>query len=185
MIRNVLKIFVIIMAVCVVMILTAVLHSKSLDKQISKLEEQRTELQTIANDVIAESRHIDSQSQSDIKLLEEVFSNMFTFYNEDDFDAACEYARRHGVPELFVSSFYDKSELGSMYADAMLDILCHYESADIYLLNRNDEAAYYYADVTLNMVSYDSTFNLGIFVSLKNDGVETERITSMLYYYAT
>lgn len=181
--KNVLKIVCIIAALAAVIAVSAVLRSKSLDRKIAELTIERDDLQIVANDMIADSHRTDKQSAEDIQLLEGVFRNMFTFYNMEEFDAARDFAVRYNVPEIFVESFYSKSELSNMYAESMLEILCRYDSSDIYLLKRDGDTAYYYADVTLNMVKYSGSFDLGIFVSVKSYGDETERITSMLYYY--
>lgn len=183
--KNILKIlcipviFVVIIAVC------AVLHNKSLEKTINELTVKRDELQIIADEMIADSHRIDAQSIEDIQLLDGVFSKMFTFYNMEEFDAARDFAVEYNIPEVFVDAFYNKKELANMYTDSMLEILCRYDSSDIYLLKREDDTAYYYATVTLNTVKYSGSFDLAIFVSVKSYGDERERITSMLYYYIT
>lgn len=181
--KNILKIVFIIIGLVVFITISAFLHGRSLDNQIEAYEIRNSQLKKTADSLIADSHRTDEQSEEDIQLLDGVFQKMFTFYNITEFDEARDFAVRYNVPDIFVESFYNKSELSSMYADSMLDVLCKYKSADFYLLKRDGDTAYYYADVALSLVKFSGSFDLGIFVSVKSCGDETERITSMIYYY--
>ena len=68
-----------------------------------------------------------------------------------------------------------------MYADTMLDIVCRYDSADIYLLDRDENTSYYYVNMKLNMVKVSGDIELSFFVTMDNKAI-TERFLSVIYY---
>lgn len=160
-----------------------VIQNKIYDDRISSLALVRDEKQNIAHDLIQKALHTDTQSSIDKQFLNQVFRDIFTFYDMDGFYQARNAAVEYGMPSDFVNSFYDTSELDNQYAESMIDVICQYDSADFYLLDRSDDIGYYYVTVKLDTVKYTSgRFELGFFIDLKSSGNEFDRFESVIYY---
>lgn len=153
------------------------------DTQIKELESVVEHKQVVADKLINDTYRVDAQSASDIELMMAMFDKLFTFYDINEFKKAKAYAVESGLPANFVNNFYSTAELSGMYADAMLDVICQFDSADIYLLDRDDNIGYYYVVVNLDTVRYaNSRFQLAFFITMDSLAYETERFVSMLYY---
>ena len=101
----------------------------------------------------------------------------------EGFEKARSIAIDYNLPTSFVNSFYDTSELSGIYAESMLDIVCKYNSAEIYFLDREEDVGYYYATVKLDTVKYvNSQIEFGFFIAIQDHGDEFERIKSLIYY---
>lgn len=180
---KVFRMLIVLIPICVILFGGIAIRSVLLDKQIASLEGTCEVKQSVIDKLMAQAFHTDEQSVSDKKYMETAFSRIFTFYNMDEFDAARDRAIGYGLPKDFVNCFYDKSEMSSIYAESMLDVMCKFKSADFYLLDRDETTAYYYADVKLDTVKYsDSVIELGFFIALRNEGIDTERFASVVYY---
>ena len=173
---------------CVVAVISAlsflgsVLYEKQLDNKIGQLEAACEQKRAVVNSMIAAAYHTDEQSEDECEILEKIFENIFTFYDMEDFNAAREAAVSYGLPDDFVNAFYSKDELSNMCAESMIDVMCRYDSSEIYLLDRSDNIGYYYAVVTLNPVKYGGQFFIGVFVSLETNSDDSKRIASFVYY---
>lgn len=180
---KILKIIIVIFAVTAVFLVSYIIRSRVLDNKIKTLNDTYTAKQAIADNMAAEINAADSRSEYDRYFLETMFSELFTFYNLDDFKKAKENAGYYGLSDDFISSFYDMTELtDNGYAESMLDILCEYESSKLYLINRKDNIGYYVATVTLGTVKYNSNFDIVLFIALADSGGEHERVKSIIYY---
>ncbi len=182
--KRVLEIIVFITVVCAVMSAGFFIRNLLLDRKIEQLETTlATNNETIKSYAYDNARKTDLQSETDIKFMQYVFDEIFTFYDIEDFKRARNNALAYGFPESFVNNFYDMSELASsMYTEAMLDIMCKYESSEFYLLDRYDGVGYYFGVITLNTVKYNTSFPIAVFVSISDSGDETERMQSIVYY---
>ena len=161
----------------------AVIQNKMYDNRIAELETIRNSKQTVADEMIEQAYRTDSQSKVDKNFMNEVFEQIFTFYDYDGFIKARDIAVSYNLPSDFINRFYDTSELTSLYAESMLDIICQYNSADIYLLERSDDVGYYYVTVNLDTVKYSSNrIRLGFFVAMQDHGSELDRFKSIIYY---
>lgn len=180
---KILKIMFVIALLVSVSFLGSFFYERSCDAKIAKLQTICEYKQRTVDALIADAYKTDKQSEIDECYMDAVFDDVFTFYSRDDFDKARSSALEWGLPVSFVNRFYDTAELTGMYADSMLDIMCKYDSADFYLLDRKDDIGYYFAVVKLDTVKYsNSRFELGFFIAIKNHGVETERFSSVVYY---
>lgn len=174
------KIIIFIVAV-IVLVSCFLLQHLIFDNKIEQLTAIRDMKQTVVQDYASDVYQTDTQSVADKQLLTSVFEKAFTFYNMDDFEAARAFAVSCNLPADFIECFYDTAELSDIYAQSMLDIICKYDSSDIYLLDRADGVAYYYAVVTLDTVKYtNGTFKLAFFIALRDD--LTDRFASFVYY---
>lgn len=153
----------------------------SYDNQIRKLKTVLGEKQAVATELKEQAFALDEQSVADKEYMEIVFGQIFTFYDLDGFKRARNLAADFGMPADFINSFYDMSVLDDIYADTMLDIVCRYDSADIYLLDRDDDTSYYYVNMTLNMVKVSGDIKMSFFVTMDNKAT-TERFLSVIYY---
>lgn len=153
----------------------------SYDSQIRELKTVLDKKQTIAAELKERAFASDEQSVKDKEYMEIVFGQIFTFYDLDGFKRARNLAADCGMPADFINSFYDTSVLDDMYADTMLDIVCRYNSADIYLLDRDENTSYYYVNMKLNMVKVSGDIELSFFVTMDNKAT-TERFLSVIYY---
>lgn len=181
--KKLLKIFIVIFAVTAVFFVSFVIRNRVLDNKIKKLTDTYNNRQVTADSMAAEINMTDAHSEHDRAFLEMMFSEIFTFYDADGFEEARQSAGYYNLPADFIDRFYDTSELrDSGYAEAMLDILCQYDSSKLYLINRKDNIGYYVASVTLNTVKYDSSFDIVLFIALADSGDEGERVKSIVYY---
>jgi len=155
------------------------------DNEISKLENDIAHKQQVVDEKIGSMIKTDKQIKTDIDFLNYVFENIFTFYNLDEFKEAKETAVSCGLPDAFVERFFSESEFSNMYADAMLDVMCKYDYADIYLLEKADGMSYYYATVKLDMVKYNRSFELAFFITLQDSETNSDRFVSVIYYGIT
>lgn len=159
------------------------IQSAIYDNKIVSLQRQLDKKQAIANDLIAKSRRTDAQSVTDKKIINGIFERIFTFYDLEGFEKARNIAVDYNLSTDFVNSFYDTSELSGVYAESMLDIVCKYNSAEIYFLDREEDVGYYYATVKLDTVKYvNSQIEFGFFIAIQDHGDESERIKSLIYY---
>ncbi len=153
------------------------------DNQIAELTAVTEHKQAVADKLIADTHRVDAQGIADAELMIALFDKIFTFYDIEEFEQARAYAVESGLPASFVNNFYSTAELSGMYADAMLDVICKFDSADIYLLDRDGSIGYYYVVVNLDTVKYvNSRFRLAFFITMDSLATETERFVSMLYY---
>lgn len=181
---KILKVIIVIAVISIASIIGFFIRNAYLDKQIAILENECLQKQAIAESMLTEINLTDEQSVQDKEFLETMFNEIFTFYDMDGFDNARINAVCYGLPQRFIDRFYDTSELSSsLYAEAMLDVMCKYDSSSLYLLDRDDDTGYYLAKVTLDSVKYNSSFEIAIFVSLAESGDENQRIRAMTYYY--
>lgn len=153
----------------------------SYDNQIRKLKTVLDEKQAVATELKEQAFALDEQSVADKEHMEAVFGQIFTFYDLDGFKRARNLAADFGLPADFINGFYDMSVLDDIYADTMLDIVCRYDSADIYLLDRDNDTSYYYVNMTLNMVKVSGDIKMSFFVTMDNKAT-TERFLSVIYY---
>lgn len=151
------------------------------DAKIDKLTAECDKKQNIAAEMKQAAELADEQSMKDKAYIDAVFKQIFTFYNLDGFKQARNTAVDYDLPTDFINRFYDATTLSDMYADTMLDVMCEYDSSNIYLLDRDDDFSYYYADVCLNMVKFSGTISLSFFITTDND-VNAERFASIIYF---
>ncbi len=181
--KKFLKILVIAAIVLTVSFGGVLIQSAIYDNKIVLLQRQLDKKQIIADDLIAKSRRTDTQSVTDKKIISGIFERIFTFYDLEGFEKARSIAVDYNLPTAFVNSFYDTSELSGIYAESMLDIVCKYNSAEIYFLDREEDVGYYYATVKLDTVKYvNSQIEFGFFIAIQDHGDESERIKSLIYY---
>jgi hypothetical protein len=181
--KKFLKILVIAAIVLTVSFGGVLIQSAIYDNKIVLLQRQLDKKQIIADDLIAKSRRTDTQSVTDKKIISGIFERIFTFYDLEGFEKARSIAIDYNLPTSFVNSFYDTSELSGIYAESMLDIVCKYNSAEIYFLDREEDVVYYYATVKLDTVKYvNSQIEFGFFIAIQDHGDEFERIKSLIYY---
>ncbi len=175
-----------IIAIAVVGVIFAVgfgIRFMFLDREIDRLNNELAQRTIVMTNMQSTAGLTDLQFEADKKFLDEMFGDIFTFHNENEFDGAKQNAETYALPSNFISVFYDKTELtDNIYGDAMLDILCEYSSSDLYLLDRQDNIGYYYAVVTLDTVKYNSDFRLGLFISLADSGDICDRVGSLVCY---
>lgn len=149
--------------------------------KIENLTAERDKKQNIVVEMKQAAELADEQSTKDKAYIDAVFKQIFTFYNRDGFKHARNTAVDYGLPADFINRFYDAETLSDMYADTMLDVMCEYDSSNIYLLDRDDDFSYYYADVRLNMVKFSGTISLSFFITIDNDA-NAERFASIIYF---
>lgn len=158
------------------------INKKYLDDQIKSLEAQRDNLQVTYNTLLMQEDFTDVYYAKDKAFLDEMFDDIFTFYDEDEFYGAREQAKAYGLPDGFIDLFYDTTELTGAFVN-MLDIICQYNSSDLYLLDRQDGIGYYVAIVDLDMVKYQESIQIGIFIALsEDDNSDFGRVKSMIYF---
>lgn len=158
------------------------ISKRQLDKQIKSLEAQRDDLQVTYNTLLMQEDLTDIYYANDKAFLDRMFDDIFTFYDENGFYGAREQAKAYGLPEGFIDLFYDTTELTGAFTN-MLDIICQYNSSDLYLLDRQDGIGYYVAIVDLDMVKYQESIQIGIFIALsEDDNSDFGRVKSMIYY---
>lgn len=181
--KKFLKILVIAAIVLTASLGGVLIQSAIYDNKIVLLQRQLDKKQIIADDLIAKSRRTDTQSVTDKKIISGIFERIFTFYDLEGFEKARSIAVDYNLSTAFVNSFYDTSELSGIYAESMLDIVCKYNSAEIYFLDREEDIGYYYATVKLDTVKYvNSQIEFGFFIAIQDHGDESERIKSLIYY---
>lgn len=182
--KRILKVVLVVAIIYGIFISGFFIRNLLLHREIERLENiVSTNEETIRQYAFANGDRTDEQSKTDIKFMQYVFNEIFTFYDLEDFKRAKKNATEYGLPESFVESFYDTSELSSsVYSEAMLDVMCKYESSDFYLLERSEGIGYYFGLIELNTVKYNTTFSIAVFVSIRDSGDETERIQSIVYY---
>lgn len=180
---KILKIFIVIFAITIASFIGFGIRSRILDNKIKSLTNTYNIRQATVDNIYAEINISDAQSERDRAFLEMMFSEIFTFYDIDDFKAAKDNAKHYGLSDDFINRFYDMGELNdSAYAEAMLDVLCKYESSDLYLIERRDNIGYYIAVVTLDTVKYNNSFDIVLFLTLADSGEENDRVKSIIYY---
>lgn len=179
--RSLIYTIVIIFAV-ILFAVSMILQGRSYDKQIEQLSETYAEKQQEADNLVQNVDIVDEQLQKDKAFLEIMFDEIFTFHDIDEFDGAMQNAMTYNLSDRFIANFYDKSELNGGYADALLDVLCEYDSSELYLLERSNNIGYYVADVTLDTVKYNSSFRIILFIAIADSGDVNERIQSIIYY---
>ena len=180
---KILKIFIVIFAITIMSFIGFGIRNRILDNKIKSLTNTYNTKQATADSIYSEINISDAQSESDLVFLELMFSEIFTFYDLDDFKDAKENAKQYGLSDDFVDRFYDMSELNeSAYAESMLDVLCKYSSSDLYLIERRGNIGYYIAVVTLDTVKYNNSFDIVLFLTLTDSGEENERVRSIIYY---
>lgn len=181
--KKVLSVIVVIVIIVALCFGGAMVQTRIYDDRISVLTSLRDDKQSVVDDMIKTAYHADTQNETDVKYMNGVFDRIFSFYDIDSFKKAKAVAVDYGMPTDFVNSFYDTTELSSMYAEAMLDIICQYSSADFYLLDRSEDIGYYYVTVKLDTVKYSSgRIELGFFIALQDHGADDEKFKSVIYY---
>lgn len=181
--KQFLKIGIVIFLLTIGSFLGMFLRLKLLDDQIKSLQDKHERIQEIADELVSAALHTDSQSKTDITYMNTVFEHIFTFYDLDGFEKAKQEAIEYGLPVSFVNRFYDTAELTGAYAEAMLDVMCKYNSADFYLLDRQGDEGIYYAVVVFDTVKYsNSQFKIAFFIGLKDHGSEVDRFTFVDYF---
>ena len=175
------RIFVCIIVTAAIFVGGYVIKLNLYDERIADLTTIRSNKQSVADSLKERAQVIDEQSKTDKAYIESVFGQIFTFYDLDGFKRARNLAADNAMPADFINSFYDMTTLSDIYADEMLDIVCRYDSADIYLLDRDEHMSYYYADVKLSLVKYSGTIELSFFITVNNDA-GADKFASIIYY---
>lgn len=175
------RIFVYILVTAAIFVGGYVIKLNLYDESIAALTSVRDDKQSVVNDLKEQAQVIDEQSKADKTYIESVFGQIFTFYDLDGFKRARNLAADNAMPADFINSFYDMTTLSDIYADEMLDVVCKYDSADIYLLDRDEHMSYYYANVRLSLVKYRGTIELSFFITVNNDA-GADKFESVIYY---
>lgn len=152
-----------------------------LNNKIAILEDEYRRKQAIADSMKRSIDVSDSHSEQDRIFLENMFGEIFTFYDISEFRDAKVNAKSYNLPEAFIARLYDTTELSSSaYAESMIEVMCKYDSSDLYLLGRSNDIGYYVAIVNLKTVN--SSFRLALFITLADSGDLNERVKSIVYY---
>lgn len=175
------RLIVIIVSVIVLGIVCYFIQTNSYDSQIAELKAVLDAKQTVAAELKEKAFAADEQSVKDKAYMEAVFGQIFTFYDLDGFKRARNLAADCAMPVDFINSFYDMTTLDDIYADTMLDIVCRYDSADIFLLDRDENVSYYYVNMRLSMVEVSGNIEMSFFITMDNKAT-TERFLSVIYY---
>ena len=183
--KPILKIIIVIFSITIFSLTGFGIRNIVLNKKIKALETEYSKNCTIADGMAAEIDASDSKSEQDRAFLNNMFDEIFTFSDISGFKDAKVNAKSYNLSEDFIDRLYDMSEYtSSAYAEAMLSVMCQYDSADLYLLGRNGDTGYYVADVSLKTVKYTSEFRLILFITLADSGDLNERVKSIVYYNA-
>lgn len=179
--KKIIKVVIVILALTIFSVAGFGIRSVILDNNIKALESEYSRLQAITDNLRREIDASDSRSSQDKIFLDNMFGEIFTFYDINEFRDAKVNAKSYGLPEAFIEKLYDTTELSSSaYAESMINVMCRYDSSDLYLLGRNDNVGYYVAIVNLKTVN--SSFSLALFITLADSGDLNERVKSIVYY---
>ena len=150
-------------------------------KKLSDIDSQKSaELEKMRIDACSvNNKRVDN----DMKYLNLVFSEIFTFYNMTDFNNAKQSAVEYGLPDEVIYNLFNTYDFEQdLYAETMTKVACRYDSSDIYLLEEKDGNAFYIANIKINLVNYDASFNILLFITLSDGDDIDNKIKSAVYY---